>query len=79
MNKHYTNEFRENADERIKDLQEIGITAFVGDPGPSEKKTAQEISASGMGIVGIWFKSDDPRPGHEIVNEAWSIYFQNNH
>lgn len=75
--KFYTNTFRENGAESVRELKKMGIVATIGDPGPSPNKTSEEIMAEGLGIVGIWIETNDPRPANEIVNEAWEIHFTN--
>lgn len=77
MLKHYTNVFRENSQEEIEDLLMIGLSASVGAPGDSIEKTGEEIASSGLGIVGIYIDvGDDTREARDIVNSAWTSYFE---
>lgn len=75
--KHYTNSFRENAQEMIDDLTMIGVNSIIADPGPSSRMTGEEIKEMGMGIVGIWVDTEHHDPV-EFVNSKWDEWLANN-
>ena len=72
---HYTNLFREEVNESLEDLEQIGLRPVVGEPGPTELRTSEEIKR--FGIVGIYIDVADTetRNGPLVVREAWTEYF----